>query len=166
MQFSCGTLNLLLNGENRGIKYREWFSILMVYKEHQPYLKFAAFCNVADEDAKGDLNLSGVIDLIEIVEPDDGLIQGTVLATLNVNLVFCIADAEPGDHTLMIGIKTPGLPLEPPIPQKIVWENDIIFQRWIKVIQIPIQRVGLHVAAILFDGMPLGEASFLVRYKK
>ena len=88
------------------------------------------------------------------------------MSTIDVNLVFCIADAEPGEHTLMIGMKAPGLPLDPPIPQKIVWENDIIFQRWIKVIQIPIQRIGLHVAAILFDGMPVGEASFLVRYKQ
>ena len=135
----------------------------MEHKEYQPYLKFAAFCKVADEDNSGDLNLSGVIDLVELEQP---VSDGTLLSTIDVNLVFCIADAEPGEHTLMIGMKAPGLPLDPPIPQKIVWENDIIFQRWIKVIQIPIQRIGLHVAAILFDGMPVGEASFLVRYKQ
>tara|TARA_A100001037_G_C15153307_1_gene641205 strand:+ start:3426 stop:3842 length:417 start_codon:yes stop_codon:yes gene_type:complete len=138
----------------------------MEQKKYQPYLKFAAFCKVADEDKNGDLNLEGVIDLIEIDEPDATISDGSLLTTLSVNLAFCIADAEPGQHHLMIGIKAPGLPLEPPVPQKIVWENDIIFQRWIKVMQIPIQRVGLHVAAILFDGMPIGEASFLVRYKQ
>ena len=41
--------------------------------------------------------------------------------------------------------------------------SKIIFQRWIKAFRIPVQRAGLHVAAILLDGTPLGEASFLIR---
>lgn len=138
----------------------------MEQKDYQPYLKFATFCKLADEDDTGDLNISGIIDLVEIDSPKEVVQDGSILVTMNVNLAFCIADAEPGQHRLMIGIKAPGLPLEPPVPQKIVWEDDIIFQRWIKVMQIPVQRIGLHVAAILFDGMPLGEASFLVRYKQ
>jgi hypothetical protein len=41
-----------------------------------------------------------------------------------------------------------------------------MFQRWIKSFRIPVQRVGRHVAIILLDGAPVGEASFMVRFKE
>lgn len=138
----------------------------MVDNIYQPYLKYATFCKNADEGNDGNLNLTSVLDLIELDEPIEEINSGALLTTLNVNLAFCIADASPGLHRLLVAIKTPGLPLDPPTPQKIEWRDDIIFQRWIKVLQIPIQKTGLHVAAILLDGMPLGEASFLVRFKE
>ncbi len=40
-----------------------------------------------------------------------------------------------------------------------------MFQRWIKSFRIPVQRLGRHVAVILIDGAPVGEASFMVRFK-
>ena len=83
---------------------------------------------------------------------------------MDVNLAFCIAGAAPGRHYLMVGIKTPGIPLDPPPAQVIDWEEGILFQRWIKAFRIPVQRAGWHTAAIMLDGAPLGEASFLVRF--
>jgi hypothetical protein len=65
----------------------------------------------------------------------------------------------------LVAIKAPGIPLDLPPPQRIDWEEGILFQRWIKVFRIPVQAPGDHVAAILLDGAPLGEASFLVRFK-
>ena len=62
--------------------------------------------------------------------------------------------------------KPPGAPLDLPPPQLINWEEGIIFQRWIKLFRIPVQAPGYHAAAILLDGTPLGEASFLVRLKE
>ena len=91
--------------------------------------------------------------------------RSRVLAELDLNLAFCIAGAAPGPHHLLVAIKAPGMPLDPPPPQLIEWEEGILFQRWIKVFRIPVQSPGRHVAAILFDGTPLGEASFLVRFK-
>ena len=66
----------------------------------------------------------------------------------------------------MVGIKAPGIPLDTPPTQTIEWEDGILFQRWIKTYRIPVQRAGTHVAAILLDGVPLGEASFMVRFKE
>ncbi len=88
-----------------------------------------------------------------------------ILAEVDVNLAFCISGATPGPHHLLVAIKAPGVPLDLPPAQRIDWEEGIMFQRWIKVFRIPVQGDGLHVAAILFDGVPLGEASFLVRFQ-
>ena len=57
------------------------------------------------------------------------------------------------------------MPLDPPPTQAIDWEGGILFQRWIKAFRIPVQQAGLHIAAILLDGTPLGEGSFLVRFR-
>jgi hypothetical protein len=131
-----------------------------------PYLKYAVFCRDTEEGPDGDLSLKGVIDLVELPILQASPSQGRqVLAEVDVNLAFCIAGAAPGPHHLLVAIKAPGIPLEPPPAQRIVWEEGIIFQRWIKVFRIPVQRAGLHVAAILLDGTPLGQASFLVRFK-
>ena len=68
------------------------------------------------------------------------------------------------DHYLFFTLKTPGIPLETPPSRKVEWEEGILFQRWIKTFRIPLQKPGIHSAAILFDGIPLGEATFLVRF--
>ena len=132
----------------------------------EPYLKYALFCRDTEEGPKGELVLKDIVDLIDLPEPqgppEDGL---PVIAEVDLNLAFCIAGASPGNHHLMVAIKGPGIPLEPPPTQSIDWEEGIIFQRWIKAFRIPVQRAGLHVAAILLDGTPLGEASFLIRLK-
>ena len=65
----------------------------------------------------------------------------------------------------MVAIKAPGAPLDLPPPEEIEWEEGILFQRWIKVFRIPVQAEGEHVAAILLDGAPLGEAGFVVRFQ-
>jgi len=65
----------------------------------------------------------------------------------------------------MVAIKAPGIPLDTPPPQTIEWDETTLFQRWIKAFRIPVQKPGVHSAAILFDGVPLGEATFLVRFK-
>ena len=133
----------------------------------EPFLKYAVFCQDTEEDANADLTLKGIIDLVEIPAPEDSAAPGLpVLAEIDAHLAFCIVGAKPGPHHLLVAIKAPGIPLEPPPPQRIDWEEGIIFQRWIKAFRIPVQRAGLHVAAILMDGVPLGEASFLVRFKK
>ena len=133
----------------------------------EPYLKYAIFCQDTEEDSNDDLTLKGIIDLIEIPAPEESPGSGLpILAQVDAQLAFCIAGASPGLHHLMVAVKAPGIPLEPPPPQQIEWEEGIIFQRWIKAFRIPVQRVGLHVAAILLDGIPLGEASFLVRFKE
>ena len=137
----------------------------MAGEANEPYLKYALFCKDTNED-DGDLSLTGVIDLFELPEPDGSADPNDpVLATVDVNLVFCVGGVEPGDHYLFVTLKTPGIPLETPPAQKLEWEEGILFQRWIKAFRIPVQRPGIHSAAILFDGMPLGEATFLVRFK-
>jgi hypothetical protein len=54
--------------------------------------------------------------------------------------------------------------LDQPPPQRIYWEEGILFQRWIKVFRISAQAPGSHTAAILLDGTPLGEVGFLLRF--
>jgi hypothetical protein len=131
----------------------------------EPYLKYALFCRDTEEGPGEELVLKGVIDLIELPPPKEGTTSdGPVLAEVDVHLAFCIGGAKPGPHHLLVAIKAPGIPLDPPPPQRITWEDGILFQRWIKVFRIPVQRPGRHAAAILLDGAPLGEASFLVRF--
>ena len=89
-----------------------------------------------------------------------------MLMNLDVNLAFCIAGAVAGPHSLQIAIRAPGLPLNTPPPENIDWEPGIMFQRWIKTFRIPIQRLGRHVAVVVFDGTPIGEASFMVRFRE
>ena len=131
----------------------------------EPYLKYALFCKDTESDDSDDLTFRGVIDLVELPPPSEPPgPDSQVLAQLDVNLAFCIAGASPGRHHLMVGIKAPGIPLDIPPAQTIDWEEGILFQRWIKAFRIPVQRAGLHTAAIMLDGAPLGEASFLVRF--
>ena len=131
-----------------------------------PYLKYALFCQDTEEGPGDELTLKGVVDLIELPTLDEVREQGQpVLAEADVHLAFCIAGAAPGPHHLLVAIKAPGIPLDPPPPQRIDWQEGILFQRWIKVFRIPVQGPGRHTAAILLDGAPLGEASFLVRFK-
>jgi len=131
------------------------------------YLKYALFCKETEEDSKDELSFKGVIDLVDIDLPDhapDG--ESQVLMNLDVNLAFCIAGAVAGPHSLQITIRAPGLPLNTPPPENIDWEPGIMFQRWIKTFRIPIQRLGRHVAVVVFDGTPIGEASFMVRFRE
>ncbi len=131
----------------------------------EPYLKYALFCQDAETGADDSLTFRGVIDLVDLPAPEEPPGPASpVLTQLDVNLAFCIAGAAPGSHRLMVAIKAPGIPLETPPPQSIDWEEGILFQRWIKAFRIPVQRAGWHIAAILLDGAPLGEASFLVRF--
>ncbi len=137
----------------------------MASQTDQPYLKYALFCKETEELSGSSLVLKDLVDLVRLPppsgEPDP---VKPVLAEIDLNLVFCIGGASPGPHYLLVAIKAPGIPLEPPPPQQIDWEEGILFQRWIKVFRIPVQREGNHVAAILLDGTPLGEASFLVQF--
>lgn len=133
---------------------------------NEPYLKYAIFCRGTDEGSEGELILNDVVDLIDLPKlPKSVENAPPVLAEIDLNLAFCIAGAEPGPHHLMVAIKGPGMPLDPPPTQAIDWEEGILFQRWIKAFRIPVQHPGLHVAAILLDGTPLGEGSFLVRLR-
>lgn len=132
----------------------------------QPYLKYAIFCREAEDALDGTLTITGVVDLLELPAPPATAEAGPgVVAQVDLQLAFCIGGAPPGPHRLMVGVKAPGLPLDPMPPQRVDWEEGILFQRWIKAFRIPVQRAGLHVAAILLDGVPLGEASFLVRFR-
>ena len=131
-----------------------------------PYLKYALFCRDSEECPDGELVLKGIMDLLDLTPPDrEPGPTRPVVAEVDIQLAFCIAGATPGEHHLMVGIKAPGIPLDLPPPQRIDWVEGILFQRWIKIFRIPVQAPGRHVAAILFDGTPLGEASFLVRFK-
>tara|TARA_B100001964_G_C13926453_1_gene462509 strand:- start:170 stop:610 length:441 start_codon:yes stop_codon:yes gene_type:complete len=130
-----------------------------------PFLKYALFCQDTAEEENGDLSLTGIVDLLDIPEPDGSSEpESPVLATVDYNLAFCIGGVEPGDHYLFVTLKTPGIPLDTPPAQKVEWDEGILFQRWIKTFRIPVQAPGIHSAAILFDGIPLGEATFLVRF--
>ena len=133
-----------------------------------PYLKYALFCRNTVQDDDGDLSLNGVVDLVELPRPQEteDSPQSPVLAQVDLNLAFCVGGVQPGEHYLFVALKTPGLPLDTPPAQKVQWDNGILFQRWIKTFRIPVQKPGVHTAAILFDGTPLGEASFLVRFKE
>ncbi len=132
----------------------------------QPYLKYALFCEDTEEGPGQELSLKAVTDLIELPAINEGTEPGSpVLAELDLQLAFCIAGATAGPHHLLVAIKAPGIPLDPPPPQLIDWDDGILFQRWIKTFRIPVQAPGRHIAAILLDGAPLGEASFLVRFK-
>lgn len=142
----------------------------MAYDNSDPILKYALFCKDTEEGSGGELVLKDIVDLVELPplienqeEPREA--GSRVLAELDLHLAFCIAGATPGPHHLLVAIKAPGMPLDPPPPQLIEWEEGILFQRWIKVFRIPVQSPGRHVAGILLDGTPLGEASFLVRFK-
>ena len=138
----------------------------MTSSQSQPYLKYALFCRDTEEGPAGELILKDVIDLIDLPPPTESA-EATprIVAEIDLNLAFCIAGATPGSHHLMVAIKGPGMPLDPPPTQAIDWEEGILFQRWIKAFRIPVQQAGLHIAAILLDGMPLGEGSFLVRFR-
>ena len=130
------------------------------------YLKYALFCRETEEGAGDDLTFRGVIDLVDIPMPDAPPPAGDgprILAEVDAHLAFCIAGAIPGRHTLEVSIRAPGARLSSPPPQEVEWDEGIFFQRWIKPFRIPVTRLGRHIAAIAFDGMPLGEASFLVR---
>jgi hypothetical protein len=130
-----------------------------------PFLKYALFCRDTAEEDGGDLTLKGIVDLFELPEPDGSADpDNPVLATVDFNLAFCIGGVDPGDHYLFVTLKTPDIPLDTPPAQKVEWEEGILFQRWIKTFRIPVQKPGIHSAAILFDGIPLGEATFLVRF--
>ncbi len=131
------------------------------------YLKYALFCRETDEGGGDDLSFRGVIDLVDIPMPEEppGGDGPRVLAEVDAQLAFCIAGATAGEHTLEVTIRAPGASLSSPPPQAVTWDEGIFFQRWIKPFRIPVTRLGRHVAAIAFDGMPLGEASFLVRLK-
>ena len=130
------------------------------------FLKYAIFCKDTSETDDGELTLNGIVDLFELPERDESSdTDDPVLATVDYNLAFCIGGVEPGNHYLFVTLKTPGIPLETPPAQKVEWEEGILFQRWIKTFRIPVQKPGIHSAAILFDGIPLGEATFLVRFK-
>ena len=133
-----------------------------------PYLKYALFCRSTAQDDDGDLSLNGVVDLVELPRPQEteDSPRSPVLAQVDLNLAFCVGGVQPGEHYLFVALKTPGLPLDTPPAQKVQWEDGILFQRWIKTFRIPVQKPGVHTAAILFDGTPLGEASFLVRFKE
>ena len=138
----------------------------MADEANAPFLKYAIFCKDTSENDGGELSLNGVIDLFELPEPNESSdTNDPVLATVDYNLAFCIGGVEPGEHYLFVTLKTPGIPLETPPAQKVEWEEGILFQRWIKTFRIPVQKPGIHSAAILFDGIPLGEATFLVRFK-
>ena len=138
----------------------------MATDHSEPYLKYALFCRDTDEGPQGDLVLKGIIDLVDLPLPTEPISQEKPFLTeVDVQLAFCIGGASAGPHFLLVAIKAPGSPLDPPPPQRIDWEEGILFQRWIKLFRIPVQQAGEHTAAILFDGQPLGEASFLVRFK-
>ena len=138
----------------------------MADEANTPFLKYAIFCKDTSETDDGELTLNGIVDLFELPEPDESNdSDDPVLATVDYNLAFCIGGVEPGNHYLFVTLKTPGIPLDTPPAQKVEWEDGILFQRWIKAFRIPVQKPGVHSAAILFDGVPLGEATFLVRFK-
>ncbi len=138
----------------------------MASRDPQPYLKYALFCRDTEEGPDNELTLEDVVDLIELPAPEENSAPDRpVVAEVDLHLAFCIVGAPAGPHHLLVAIKAPGIPLDLPPPQRIDWEEGILFQRWIKVFRIPVQAPGEHVAAILLDGAPLGEASFLVRFK-
>ena len=138
----------------------------MTSAQSEPYLKYALFCRDTEEGPGGELILKDVVDLIDLPPPSEsGEARPRIVAEIDLNLAFCIAGAAPGSHRLMVAIKGPGMPLDPPPTQTIDWEEGILFQRWIKAFRIPVQQAGLHIAAILLDGTPLGEGSFLVRFR-
>ena len=130
-----------------------------------PYLKYALFCRSTSEGEDGELSLNNIVDLVDLPEPPPGGETGRVVAEVDVNLAFCIGGVLPGEHRLFVALKTPGVPLETPPTQRVDWDEGILFQRWIKTFRIPVQAPGQHSAAILLDGIPLGEASFLVRFQ-
>ncbi len=148
-----------------GFTGMEWGVTALATGDSGPYLKYALFCRETEEGPGDELALKGVVDLVEFPFPEGERKDGLVLGEVDLHLAFCIAGAEPGPHHLLVAIKAPGAPLDPPPPQRIEWEEGILFQRWIRVFRIPVQAPGRHTAAILFDGYPLGEASFLVRFK-
>lgn len=138
----------------------------MASDSSEPYLKYAVFCEDTEEGPGQELSLKTIVDLVELPAGSENTKPGSpVLAELELQLAFCIASAAQGTHHLLVAIKAPGMPLDPPPPQLIDWDEGILFQRWIKAFRIPVQAPGRHVAAILLDGTPLGEASFLVRFK-
>ncbi len=138
----------------------------MTSAQSEPYLKYALFCRDTEEGPGGELILKDVVDLIDLPPPTDSADpKPRIVAEIDLNLAFCIGGATPGSHHLMVAIKGPGMPLDLPPTQAIDWEEGILFQRWIKAFRLPVQQAGLHIAAILLDGTPLGEGSFLVRFR-
>ena len=138
----------------------------MTSAQSEPYLKYALFCRDTEEGPGGELILKDVVDLIDLPPPTESADpKPRIVAEIDLNLAFCIGGATPGNHHLMVAIKGPGMPLDLPPTQAIDWEEGILFQRWIKAFRIPVQQAGLHIAAILLDGTPLGEGSFLVRFR-
>jgi hypothetical protein len=131
------------------------------------YLKYAIFCRDTEEGPNDELTFRGIVDLYEVPLPSEAPRGDTpLLGEIDLNLAFCIAGATAGVHSLQVAIRAPGIPLNTPPPQEITWDDGIMFQRWIKSFRIPVQRVGRHVAIILLDGAPVGEASFMVRFKE
>ena len=88
------------------------------------YLKYALFCRDTEEGPGDELTFKGVIDLYEVPlpsEPPSG--DAPLLGELDVNLAFCIAGATPGEHTLQVEIRAPGLPLGAPPSETVNWED-------------------------------------------
>lgn len=93
----------------------------------EPYLKYALFCRDTEEGPKGELVLKDIVDLIDLPLPQEPPEEGLpVIAEVDLNLAFCIGGASPGKHHLMVAIKGPGIPLEPPPTQSIDWEEGIL----------------------------------------
>jgi len=131
---------------------------------NEPYLKYAFFCRGTDEGSEGELILHDVVDLIDLPElPESAETAPVVRKHEELHLVYCIVDATPGPHSLIVAINAPGIRLELPPSPDIEVGDGIKFYRGIKPFSIPIQEEGWHVARILLDGTPLGEGSFLVR---
>ena len=78
-----------------------------------PFLKYAIFCRDTAETEGGELTLNGIVDLLDLPEPEKSFeSENPVLATVDYNLAFCIGGADPGEHYLFVTLKTPGIPLE------------------------------------------------------
>ena len=113
----------------------------MTSSQSQPYLKYALFCRDTEEGPAGELILKDVIDLIDLPPPTE-YAEATprIVAEIDLNLAFCIAGATPGSHHLMVAIKGPGMPLDPPPTQAIDWEEGILFQPGSRPFAFPCSR--------------------------
>ena len=137
-------------------------------QETQSYLKYALFCRDTEETPGDDLVLKGVIDLVDLPRPDsvDQDLPNPVLGGGGrPTWSFALGVLPLGPHRLLVAIKAPGAPLDPPPPEEIEWEEGILFNGGSRFSGYPSRPRENTWRAILLDGAPLGEAGFVVRFQ-
>ena len=94
----------------------------MAAAAQEPYLKYALFCRSTEQADDGDLSLNGVVDLVELAEPEDSEEpnRDPVLAQVDLNLAFCVGPGpRRGSTTSLWPSRHQAFPWIPHLPRRL-----------------------------------------------